>query len=139
MSMDPKRVQSIFVAAADLPLADERAACLDQACAGDAELRRRVEALLQAHDNPDSWLPPPAARPEGTVDSPPAAGSSGTRPPEPADTEQPGRVLAGRYKLLEALGEGGMGTVWMAQQQEPVKRLVALKLIKAGMDSQQVI
>src|SRR5262249_5162198 len=50
-----------------------------------------------------------------------------------------GAVLSGRYKLVEALGEGGMGTVWMAQQTEPVKRLVALKVIKPGMDSQQVL
>src|SRR5262249_1765078 len=54
-------------------------------------------------------------------------------------TDQAGMVLAGRYKLLEQVGEGGMGEVWMAQQTEPVKRLVAVKLIKAGMDSQQVI
>jgi tetratricopeptide (TPR) repeat protein len=139
MSIDPKRVQSIFVAAADLPTAHDRAAYLDQACAGDAQLRHRVDALLQAHDNPDSWLPPPAARPEGTVDLPPAAGSPGAGPPETAGTEQPGTVLAGRYKLLEQIGEGGMGAVWMAQQTEPVKRLVAVKLIKAGMDSKHVL
>src|SRR5262249_34562102 len=83
-------------------------------------------------------LPPPAARPEGTVDSPPTAGSTGTRPPETAGTEQPETILAGRYKLLEQIGEGGMGAVRMAQQTEPVKRLVAVKLIKAGMDSKQV-
>ena len=109
MSIDPKRVQSIFVAASDLSAAHDRAAYLDEACAGDAELRRRAEALLQAHDNPDSWLPPPAARPEGTVDSPPAAGSPGTALPETPGTEQPGTILAGRYKLLEQIGEGGMG------------------------------
>jgi tetratricopeptide (TPR) repeat protein len=139
MSFDPKRVQAIFVTAADLPAAHDRAAYLDLACAGDAQLRCRVEALLQAHDNPDSWLPPPAARPAGTVDSPPEAGSSGTRPPEAAGTEQPGVVLAGRYKLVQEIGEGGMGAVWLAQQTEPVKRLVALKLIKPGMDSRQVL
>src|SRR5262249_26130876 len=139
MSIDPRRVQSIFVAAADLPAAHDRAAYLDEACAGDAQLRRRVEALLQAHDNPDSWLPPPAARPEGTVDSPPAADSTGTRPPETAGTEQPGTILAGRYKLLEQIGEGGMGAVWMAQQTEPIRRTLAVKLIKAGMDSKQVL
>jgi serine/threonine protein kinase/tetratricopeptide (TPR) repeat protein len=139
MSVDPKRVQSIFVAAADLPVADDRAAYLDQACAGDSQLRHRVEALLQAHDNPDSWLPPPAARSEGTVDSPPAAGSPGTRPPETAGMEQPGTILTGRYKLLEQIGQGGMGAVWMSQQTEPVKRLVALKVIKPGMDSKPVL
>ena len=54
-------------------------------------------------------------------------------------TERPGLDLAGRYKLLEEIGEGGMGTVWMAEQREPVKRLVALKLIKPGMDSRAVL
>src|SRR5207302_2352731 len=56
-----------------------------------------------------------------------------------AAAESAGAVLAGRYKLLEAIGEGGMGAVWMAQQTEPVKRLVAVKLIKAGMDSKSVL
>ena len=109
MSLDPKRVQSIFVAAADLPAAHDRAAYLDQACAGDAHLRRRVEALLQAHDNPDSWMPPPAARPEGTVDSPSAAGLPGTRRPEAAGTGQPGTILAGRYPPRRWRGGGRRG------------------------------
>ncbi len=101
-----------------------RTAFLDEHCQDDMELRQRLEALLRAHDNPDPFLEArtPAALP--TMDEPIA--------------ERPGAVI-GPYKLVEQIGEGGMGTVWMAQQQEPVKRVVALKLIKAGMDSKQVI
>jgi eukaryotic-like serine/threonine-protein kinase len=123
-------VEAIFFAALEKPSAEERAAYLDEACGGDPDLRRRVERLLAAHPEVGSCLEPPLlTRPE-------------VRPPESdpcAPVAEAGVVLAGRYKLLEAIGEGGMGTVWMAQQQEPVKRLVALKLIKAGMDSKQVI
>jgi eukaryotic-like serine/threonine-protein kinase len=104
---------------------EARAALLGERCKDDAELRRRVEALLRAADNPDPFLEAPAPVPAATVDQPPA-------------TERPGTVI-GPYKLIEPVGEGGMGAVWMAQQTEPVKRLVALKLIKAGMDSKQVI
>src|SRR5262249_47935573 len=87
------------------------------------ELRARVVQLLHAHQALGSIHAGAGA---------PAAAAGGT----PA--EGPG-TLVGAYKLLEPIGEGGMGTVWMAQQTEPVKRLVALKLIKAGMDSRQVI
>src|SRR5262245_35171566 len=103
---------------------DERAAFLDAYCQGDIELRRRVEALLEAADHPDPFLQAPASLAKPTSDAPAPRG--------------PGTMI-GPYKLLEQIGEGGMGTVWMAQQTEPVKRVVALKLIKAGMDSKQVI
>src|SRR5262245_55598311 len=99
-----------------------RAAFLDECCKGDVELRKRLEGLLLAHDHPDPFLA--AAAPVVTVDGP--------------LHEIAGSVI-GPYKLLEPIGEGGMGTVWMAQQTEPVKRVVALKLIKPGMDSKQVI
>jgi serine/threonine protein kinase/tetratricopeptide (TPR) repeat protein len=117
------RAESVFAAAVALPAA-ERAAYLDRACAADPELRRRAEALLRAHDQREHFLDRPAA-PWGTVDHTPD-GVAGT-------------VIAGRYKLLEMIGEGGMGTVWRAEQREPVKRLVALKLIKPGMDSGAVL
>ncbi len=107
----------------------ERAAYLDEVCAGNPQLRAGVEALLQAHASDPGFLEQPADWLGATVDEVPAE-------PRP---EQPGVVLAGRYKLLEQIGEGGMGTVWMAQQTEPVKRRVAVKLIKAGMDSKQVL
>src|SRR5262249_2075244 len=118
-------LEDIFLAAVEKAPAD-RAAYLDAACGSDAGLRAQVEALLRSHEEAGSLLEQPLFRPGPTV-------------AEPSPTAQPGVVLAGRYKLLEEIGEGGMGTVWMAQQTEPVKRLVALKLIKAGMDSRQVI
>src|SRR5208282_2988837 len=95
-----------------------------------AELRRRVELMLAAHDTPQSLLDrlAPAA-------VPPAAATADLACPE---SEQPGTVI-GPYKLLQPIGEGGMGTVYMAEQTAPVRRLVALKVIKAGMDSRQVL
>src|SRR5262249_23647160 len=115
---------------------DERGAFLDEACPGDPELRRRVDRLLQAHDRPDS-LPEAPAVPGPTVDSSPPEG--GDSVPGPVAAAEVSGMRIGPYKLLERLGEGGRGTVGMAQQTEPVKRLVAVKLIIAGMDSKQVI
>ena len=93
--------------------------------AGRSGLRERVQVLLHAYDEQASFLEsPPPVGVAPTIDQPAA--------------ESPGTVI-GPYKLIEQIGEGGMGTVWMAQQTEPVKRLVAVKLIKAGMDSRQVI
>jgi tetratricopeptide (TPR) repeat protein len=115
---------SIFLEALKNPSPDERAAFLDRVCGGDDELRRSVELLLRAHDKVGGFL----------ADSPAPVGVTA----DPPITECPGTVI-GPYKLIEPIGEGGMGTVWMAQQTEPVKRLVAVKLIKAGMDSRQVI
>ena len=123
MSLDPKRVQSLFLAAAEQTPTD-RSAHLSRECGDNAELRHRVEALLQAHDQPQSYLEIPAINPGRTV--------------EPQPLERPGTQI-GPYKLIEQIGEGGMGAVWMTQQQEPIKRLVAVKLIKTGMDSAQVI
>ncbi len=120
---------AIFIAALDKPTESERAAFLADACAGDERLRRRVEALLRAHAEPDDLL-------DATTDRPEVPGATSPTAPE---GEQAGALVAGRYKLLEAIGEGGMGTVWMAEQREPVKRLVALKLIKPGMDSKAVL
>jgi eukaryotic-like serine/threonine-protein kinase len=125
MPADMPRVKELFLAAADRPPA-ERAAFLDQACGADTDLRRRVDALLAAHDAPGGPL----------GQAPPAADDS-TAAYHPADAA--GAVIAGKYKLLEPIGEGGMGEVWMAQQTDPVKRLVALKLIKPGMDTRAVL
>jgi serine/threonine protein kinase len=125
--------RDLFMAALQIEDAAERAAYLDRACAGETALRQRVEALLAAFDRAGSFLQQPAGGPGET--------SNATRPGSPGGgepTEGSGRVI-GSYKLLEQIGEGGMGTVWMAQQTEPVRRLVAVKLIKAGMDSRQVI
>jgi eukaryotic-like serine/threonine-protein kinase len=103
---------------------EARRAYLDEVCGGDQAVRARVEALLRVHDAERSFLATPAGAPSATVDLP--------------HCEVAG-VVIGPYKLIEQIGEGGMGTVWMAQQHEPVRRVVALKLIKAGMDSKQVI
>src|SRR5205807_5753451 len=85
----------------------------------------RLEELLAAYPKVEGFLEPPAPGPFVTVEEPPSR-------------ERPETVI-GPYKLLEQIGEGGMGTVWLAQQTEPLRRLVAVKLIKAGMDSRQVI
>jgi WD40 repeat protein/serine/threonine protein kinase len=116
--------EAIFHAARDIPDPDHRRAYVRQACGGDEARINHVEALLLAAEGPDSLLDHPAGTPVATIDLP--------------ATESPGTVI-GPYKLIEQIGEGGMGSVWMAQQTRPVKRLVAVKLIRAGMDSQQVI
>jgi tetratricopeptide (TPR) repeat protein len=117
--------ESIFAAALGKASPAERRAFLAEACAGDAELRACVEALLLAHDNPDSFLEPRSAGLALTVDEQPLR-------------ECPGTVI-GPYKLLEQIGEGGFGIVFMTEQQEPLRRKVALKVLKPGMDSRQVI
>jgi serine/threonine protein kinase/tetratricopeptide (TPR) repeat protein len=120
-------MQAVFAAAFELSDPAQRAALLDRECAGDDALRRRVEVLLAAHDDSAGL---PAADPVHT--------GPHVAPTTPA-AMQPGTVIAGRYKLLKEIGEGGMGTVWVAEQTQPVKRKVALKLIKAGMDSRAVL
>ncbi|MGA2259293.1 MAG: serine/threonine-protein kinase, partial [Thermoguttaceae bacterium] len=126
MTETPDRTESVFTAALAQATAAQRAAYLDQACAGDPSLRGHVEALLRAHERAGHLL-----------DRPVPGGPEQTGVYNPG--EQPGTVVAGRYKLLEAIGEGGMGAVWVAEQTQPVRRKVALKLIKAGMDSKSVL
>ena len=117
--------EAIFHAARDIPEPDRRREYVREACGGDEARIAHIEALLAAAVGPDSLLDRPAAAALGaTIDQP--------------TSQSPGTVI-GPYKLIEEIGEGGMGSVWMAQQTEPVKRLVAVKLIKAGMDSRQVI
>jgi WD40 repeat protein/serine/threonine protein kinase len=129
MPIDFKRVRSVFEAVVELAPA-ERATKLEQACGTDAELRRRVEALLKAHDDAGE-LPTASSFLEA-----PAAGLVATMA-EPV-SERPGTII-GTYKLLEQIGEGGFGVVFMAEQTRPVRRKVALKVLKPGMDSRQVI
>src|SRR3989475_8735883 len=117
--------ETIFAAALALP-PEERAACLDHACGADAALRQRVEILLNAHAT-GAFLEEPAA--------PVTAHTLQVSPPI---SERPGDTI-GRYKLLQQIGEGGCGVVYMAEQTEPVQRRVALKIIKLGMDTRQVI
>jgi eukaryotic-like serine/threonine-protein kinase len=124
MSVSADRLESVFIAASELPEA-ERSAYLDKACGSDPELRGAVEKMLAAHADPARIFD--RLRP--------------SLPPTGFHTALPdtGTILAGRYKLLEQIGEGGMGAVWMARQTEPIKRTVAVKLIKPGMDSKQVL
>jgi tetratricopeptide (TPR) repeat protein len=126
-------LMTVFSAALDCGSAADRAAYLDRACAGDPALRERVEALLRAHSRGGDFLGPAAGPAKTTGFELGAAG------PAPDAAPGSGAVIAGRYKLLERIGEGGMGEVWMAEQTEPVRRKVALKLIKPGMDSRQVL
>jgi serine/threonine protein kinase len=127
---------AIFNSAVRLPTA-ERAAYLRRVCGNNSELLRQVEELLQQHDQAGSFLEPAGAASGDTAGFFPTCEATSDSPARIAD--QAGLLVAGRYKLLEPLGEGGMGTVWMAEQRQPVKRLVALKLIKPGMDSQAVV
>src|SRR5262245_33163487 len=115
--------------------AAERAGFLDGACAGDSALRRRVEVLLHAHENPAGFLQSPAISSGATLEDSSAGRPAPARPP---GTPAPGEII-GPYKLLQEIGEGGMGIVWMAEQMQPVQRKVALKIIKPGLDSRMII
>lgn len=116
---------SIFHAALEIADPHARAVYLDWTCAGDTALRQRVSDLLEAHWKTTPFMSRPAAEVIGVA--------------RESDAAEVGLVIAGRYTLVERIGEGGMGEVWVAQQTEPVKRRVAVKLIKAGMDSNAVI
>src|SRR5262249_19055079 len=120
----PPSAKAIFDEAAEITDPAQRQVFLDRICADAPELRQQVDGLLRAHDEAGSFLQAP----------PPDLGSTRDEP----ILERPGTVI-GPYKLLQQIGEGGMGTVWMAEQTEPIQRRVAIKVIKAGMDSKQVL
>jgi autotransporter-associated beta strand protein len=124
MNEHPPTEEIIFLAALERATPQDRAAYIEDVCRGYSGMRQRVLELLGCHDESCGPLdrPPGIADP---IDPPPVAEGSGT--------------IIGRYKLLEEIAEGGMGVVYMAEQQEPVRRKVALKIIKPGMDSRQVI
>jgi tetratricopeptide (TPR) repeat protein len=127
-------VKGIFDCAAEIDSTAERNAYLDQACAGASEVRREVEALLRAYSEAGSFLDEPAVSLVDPGDLP------STDPAmHPATAANIGTTIASRYKLLQVIGEGGMGTVYLAEQSQPVRRMVAVKLVKAGMDSKQVL
>lgn len=117
----PRSEESIFSEALDKKTPSEREAFLQAACGDDADLRARVERLLKSHTGAGSFLSKPMV---STMDMPP--------------TEQPGAII-GPYKLREQIGEGGFGIVFVAEQETPVRRKVALKIIKPGMDTKDVI
>ena len=126
--MNPTREELLFQLALSKPTA-KRAAWLDAECEGDAALRDRLEALRAALEASSGVLGNEPAREvlTSTIDL-----------PQPAPDETVGQTL-GRYKLLERVGEGGCGVVYVAEQTEPVRRRVALKVIKLGMDTKQVV
>src|SRR6266581_1919189 len=121
MSSFPQQAKQVFASAKEIADPGQRRAYLEAACAGDEALRLEVESLLRAHEQAGDFL--------GQTMQLPAADFEA----EPVGT------MIGRYKLLEKIGEGGFGVVYMAEQQEPVQRKVALKIIKAGMDTREVI
>ena len=148
--------QDLFIAALQHDPA-ERTAFLDQACAGEPALRRQIAVLLKAHDDAGGFL---ESHPDVGPTSAREAGQSGKgktevisewgapdahSPTLTADNPEPGPISErpgsriGPYKLLQKIGEGGMGTVYMAEQDKPVRRRVALKIIKAGMDTGLVV
>src|SRR5262245_10848498 len=117
--------RDLFIAALQKQDASQRLAYLREACGTNAGLLERVEGLLQEYEGAESFLESPAPDLIPTVDESPLS-------------EPPGTVI-GPYKLMEQIGEGGMGVVYVAEQTQPVKRKVALKLIKAGMDTRRAI
>lgn len=121
MPIELAKLEQIFGEAAGLP-GEERAQFLNQACGENAELRDVVESLLRAHDAAGTFLQP----------------ATTINPANQLPSEDVGAVI-GRYKLLQKIGEGGFGVVYMAEQEQPIRRSVALKIIKLGMDTRQVI
>ena len=115
--------KAIFLEALECKGADELRSFLDQACGANAVLRGRVEELLRAHQDAGALLGG-AEQQDLTRDQ--------------FGAERPGTVI-GHYKLLEQIGEGGFGVVFMAEQMQPVRRKVALKVLKPGMDTRQVV
>jgi len=137
-----QREESLFDAARRLTQRAERNAFLDEACAGDALLRARIEELLAAEAEAERFFADSTAAlriPAGEIESLPGVGGPDnvSRPGPDAD-ERVGTFI-GRYKLLQKIGEGGWGVVYMAEQEHPVRRRVALKVIKLGMDTKNVI
>jgi WD40 repeat protein/serine/threonine protein kinase len=128
MPLDVNTAKAIFMEALEKFDPAERAAYVGEACGSDEALRKRVDILLQAHDGPGSFLKSPVvgsvASVVATVDEPNAEGRG---------------TVIGPYKLLEQIGEGGFGIVFMAEQTQPVRRKVALKVLKPGMDTRQVV
>ena len=144
MTKTTQQVEALFDAACQLANPAARRTFLDEACAGDATLRARVEALLAAQLDADKFfreIAPFGSTPRpGTEPSTPGTAATDTRIPaeKSGPTEGPGSRID-RYKLLQKIGEGGGGMVYMAEQEKPVLRRVAFKIIKLGMDTKSVI
>ncbi len=124
MTNPPRSLESVFFDALEKASPAERRAYLDEVCAGDADLRDRVDRMLEAQANAGDFLETPVGEIDRTTGQP--------------ISEKPGTVI-GRYKLVEQIGEGGFGVVFLAEQKEPIHRQVALKIVKPGMDTKEVI
>ena len=149
MAIDPERVKALFQASIERDDPSHRRAFLDDEIGDDAGLRKRLDALLAAYDQSPGALDRPLVADPHTADatrslsSPPPRGIAdvGRALDQPKD-DGPNlidTIIADRYKLRQEIGEGGMGTVYLAEQLRPVRRMVALKLIKPGMDSRNVL
>src|SRR5262245_7443781 len=119
MAATAPQAESIFWAALEIQSPDERASYLDEACGGDQQLRAQLADQIAAYPHVEQFLEQPAGL-AGTIAQP--------------VLERPGTQI-GPYRLMEQIGEGGMGLVFVAGQHHPVRRKVALKLIKPGMDT----
>jgi serine/threonine protein kinase/WD40 repeat protein len=126
--------ESIFAEAISQPTPEAREAFIDAACVGNATLRARIAGLVWAHEHPDSFLDPKLNLPKGDPRQPSCDETITT-----STASDPTGTAIGLYKLLQKIGEGGMGRVYLAEQTHPMKRKVAVKLIKSGLDSRQVI
>ncbi len=124
MPTDLQTARELFLHAVGKLPPDEWEQYVNEACGGDADLEQQVGSLLQVHLEAGSFLNAPASGLAATIDQPPL--------------ERPGTQI-GPYKLLQQIGEGGMGVVYFAEQSQPVQRKVAVKLIKVGLDSRQII
>jgi eukaryotic-like serine/threonine-protein kinase len=142
MDQSEHSMRTIFAEALEIPDARQRADFLSQACGTDSALRQEIEELLSAEATAaHSFLPNQPSRPDAQrllSRAAEALEESRSTAPVACVSEKPGDRI-GRYKLLEQIGEGGCGVVYMADQEEPVRRRVALKVIKLGMDTKQVV
>ena len=137
MNHEASREETVFHAIMGLSTPQERARYLQQACGDDCGLRRRVEALLQSAQKPEDFLEQPVVESKLSATEAAALEAHGSQALA-GITEQPGDRI-GAYQLLERIGEGGWGVVYMAEQKEPMRRRVALKVVKLGMDTKDVI
>jgi eukaryotic-like serine/threonine-protein kinase len=138
MAGQTEREEALFQAALQLEKPEERAAYLSRECGADPVLRQHVASLLRAHDRAGAFLDRPPSGLRVAVAGPAEVQTATVKLEPPVPSEKPGDCI-GHYRLLQKIGEGGCGVVYMAEQQEPVRRRVALKIIKLGMDTRQVI